>query len=104
MHYRIGRDANTKEHRSSAAYDEHGNLIGVQEEDGPTYTLLNEYDGDRLTKQERYNEAGTMLTRTSFEYDENGMLKRAVFLTPGASSTVTVRYTNGPVFAMLATE
>ena len=45
-----------------------------------------------------------MLTRTSFEYDENGMLKRAVFLTPGASSTVTILYTNGPIFAMLATE
>ena len=104
VHYRIGRDAKTKEYRSSAAYDEHGNLIGVQDEDGPTYTLLNEYDGDRLTKQERYNEDGTMLTRTSFEYDENGMLKRAVFLTPGASSTVTILYTNGPVFAMLATE
>ena len=76
----------------------------MQDEDGPTYTLLNEYDGDRLTKQERYNEDGTMLTRTSFEYDENGMLKRAVFLTPGASSTVTILYTNGPVFAMLAAE
>ena len=104
VHYRIGKDAKTGEYRNSAAYDEHGNLTAMQNEDGVTYTLLNEYDGDRLTKQERFNESGTMISRTSFEYDENDMLKRATFLTPGASSTVTIVYTNGPIFAARAEE
>ena len=104
VHYRIGKDAKTKAYRSSAAYDEHGNLIAIQEEDGPTYTLLNEYDGEKLTKQERYSEDGTMISRTSFEYDGNNMLKRASFLTPGAASTVTILYTNGPIFAARAEE
>ena len=69
-----------------------------------TFTLLNEYDGDRLTRQERYDEEGTMLSRVSFEYDDEGLLKRAVFLTPGATTTATVLYTNGPIYAPNAVE
>ena len=104
IHYRIGLDAVTGEYRSSAAYDEHGNLVALQNEDGTSYTLLNEYDGDKLTKQERFNADGTMLSRTSFEYDDKGRMKRATFLTPGAASTVTALYTYGPVYAPEATE
>jgi len=100
VHFRIDYDAKSKEYRSSAAYDEHGSLIGIQNEDGATFTLLNEYDGERLIKQERYNEEGTMVSRVSFEYDEEGLLKRATFLTPGATAAVTTLYTNGPIFAM----
>ena len=100
VHFRMDYDAKTKAYRSSAAYDEHGNLIGIQNEDGTTYTLLNEYSGDQLTKQERYNEEGTMVSRVSFEYDGDGLLKRATFLTPGATATVTTLYTNGPIFAV----
>lgn len=104
VHYRIGSDAVSGEYLNSAAYDEHGNLIAVQNEDGSGYSLLNEYDGELLTRQERYNDEGTMLSRVSFEYDENDMLKRATFLTPGATTTVTVLYTNGPVYAPDAEE
>lgn len=104
VHYRIGTDARTGAYLNSAAYDEHGNQIAVQSEDGTSYTLLNEYNGDLLSRQERYSDEGTMLSRVSFEYDENDMLKRATFLTPGATTTVTILYTNGPVYAPDAVE
>ena len=99
VHYRIDTDARTGEYLSSCAYDEHGNLIAVQNADGSGYTLLNEYNGDLLSKQERYNGDGNMVSRVSFEYDDDGLLKRATFLTPGATTTVTVLYKNGPVYA-----
>ena len=70
----------------------------IQNEDGTSYTLLNEYQGDRLVKQERYNPDAAMVSRTSFEYDEQGRVKRATFLTPGAASTVTAVYVYGPVY------
>ena len=104
VQYRIGLDANSGEYRSSAVYDEHGNLTAIQNEDGTNYTLLNEYQGDRLVKQERYGADASMVSRTSFEYDENGRMKRAVFLTPGASATVTADYEYGPVYAPNASE
>ena len=100
----IARDAQTKTYRGSTAYDEHGNVAGVQDGDGAIVAMINEYVEDRLIKQERYNEAGVMLSRTTFEYDELGMCKRATFLTPGASMTITALYTNGPVYAPLAQE
>ena len=104
VHFSIGTDAKTGEYLSSAAYDEHGNLIALQSEDGTNYTMLNEYDGDVLTRQERYNAEGTLINRVSFEYDDTGLLKRATFLTPGATTTVTTLYTNGPVYAPEAEE
>lgn len=104
VHYRVGVDAKTKEYIGSLAYDEHGNLIAQQNPDGTTFTLLNEYDGDLLTRQERYDEEGTMLSRVSFEYDDHDMLKRAIFLTPGATTTVTVLYKNGLIYAPDASE
>ena len=45
-----------------------------------------------------------MLSRVSFEYDDHDMLKRAIFLTPGATTTVTVLYTNGLIYAPDASE
>lgn len=104
VHFRVGVDAATKEYTGSLAYDEHGNLIAQQDADGVTITLLNEYNGDLLSRQERYDEEGTMLSRVSFEYDDNDMLKRAIFLTPGATTTVTVLYTNGLIYAPDAKE
>ena len=104
VHYRIGLDPGSGDYRSSAAYDDHGNLIALQNEDGTSYTLLNDYQDDRLSKQERYNADGTMVSRTTFEYDDKGHMKRATFLTPGATSTVTALYTYGPVYAPEATE
>ena len=104
VHYRIGLDANNGDYRSSAAYDEHGNLVAMQNEDGTSYSLLNEYQEDRLVKQERYNADAAMVSRTSFEYDANGRLKRATFLTPGATSTVTALYEYGLVYAPGASE
>ena len=100
VHFRMDYDALNHQYRGSAAYDEHGNLVGVQGEDGAAYTLLNDYDGDLLMKQERYNEDGNMVSRVSFEYDADGLLKRATFLTPGGGATVTTLYENGPIFAM----
>ena len=104
VHYSIETDARTGEYLSSAAYDEHGNLIAFQNQDGSGYTLLNEYNGEKLARQERYNDNGSMVSRVSFEYDENGLVKRATFLTPGATTTVTVLYKNGPVYAPDAEE
>ena len=104
VHYSIESDARTGEYLGSAAYDEHGNLIAVQNQDGSGYTLLNEYNGEKLAKQERYSEDGSMISRVSFEYDDDGLLKRATFLTPGATTTVTVLYKNGPVYAPDAEE
>ena len=104
VHYSIESDARTGEYLGSAAYDEHGNLIAVQNQDGSGYTLLNEYSGDQLSKQERYSDEGSMISRVSFEYDDDGLLKRATFLTPGATTTVTVLYKNGPVYAPDAEE
>ena len=62
------------------------------------YAMLNEYSGDRLARQERYSLEGVMLSRTNFEYDDSGLLSRASFLTPGADTSVTILYTNGPVY------
>ena len=100
VHYRMDYDALNHQYRGSAAYDEHGNLVGVQGEDGAAYTLMNDYDGGLMMKQERYNEDGNMVSRVSFEYDADGLLKRATFLTPGGGATVTTLYENGPIFAM----
>ncbi len=97
VHYCVGVNTQTGQ-SSSSVYDEHGETISVQNEDGTAYALLNEYEGERLVRQERYGSDGTMLNRTSFEYDGSGLLKRASFLTPGAGTSVTVLYTNGPVY------
>ncbi|MBQ9685080.1 MAG: hypothetical protein IJV41_00850 [Oscillospiraceae bacterium] len=98
LRYSIASDAATEDYRSSMAYDEHGNRVRVEHEDGTATTLRNEYDGERLVKQESYAQDGTMLDRTTFDYDEQGRLKRMSFLTPGASATITTTYSYGLVY------
>ena len=97
VHYVIGHNSRTGQSFSSAC-DEHGGQISMQDEDGTGYAMLNDYQDGQLVKQERYSADGAMLNRTSFEYDESGLLKRANFLTPGAGAAVTVLYQNGPVY------
>ncbi len=97
VHYCIGVNLRTGQNCSSV-YDEHGELIATQNEDGTGYAMLNEYNGDRLARQERYSLEGVMLSRTNFEYDDSGLLSRASFLTPGADTSVTILYKNGPVY------
>ena len=97
IHYCTGLNTRTGG-SSSSVYDEHGELTSVQNEDGTGYAMLNEYEGGHLIRQERYSLEGVMLNRTSFEYDESGLLKRASFLTPGAGTSVTILYKNGPVY------
>ena len=97
VHYCIGVNLLTGQNCSSV-YDEHGEVVAVQNEDGTGYAMLNEYDGEHLVRQERYNLEGVMLNRTSFEYDGSGLVSRASFLTPGAGTSVTVLYENGPVY------
>ena len=98
VHIRVCYDAQNGAYRGAVAYDEQGNPVAVQNEDGSGYTLRNEYRDGLLVKQERYNAEGTMLSRVSFDYDTNGQLKRASFLTPGADSTITAVYSYGPVY------
>ena len=104
VHFYSSYDAKTGAYRGSTAFDEHGNVAAIQDAEGAVFQMMNEYQDGLLVKQETYNEAGTMLGRTSFEYDENGCCKRAGFVMPGASETVTTLYENGPIYAPLAGE
>lgn len=97
-------DAETGEYRGSSAYDTHGNCIGTENEDGVGYVLRNEYEGERLVRQERYDTSGTLLERTSYEYREDGQLKRSSMIVPGASSAVTTNYSYGLIYAPEASE
>ncbi len=97
VRYWIKYDAATGEQVSATSYDEHGNPDKFMA-DGSVRTIRNDYDGDLLIKQESYDENGTMLTRTSYEYDDRGRLKRSSFLTPGAEAAVTDSCTYGIVY------
>ncbi len=96
--YCIANDPETGDYLSSIAYDAYGNPTAINGEDGTTLTVRNEYRDGLLVKQERYSVDGTMLDRTSFEYDEQGRLKRTSFMTPGADNAVTTNYTYGLVY------
>ena len=96
--YCIAYDPETGDELSSIAFDAHGNPTAVNGEDGVNLTVRNEYEEDRLVKQERYAADGTMLERTSYEYDEQGRLKRSIYVVPGASAAVTTSYTYGLVY------
>lgn len=98
LRYCIANNPETGDYLSSIAYDSHNNPTSINGEDGVNLTVRNEYEGDRLVKQERYGADGTMLERTSFEYDEQGRLKRSVYLVPGASAAVTTSYAYGLVY------
>lgn len=98
LHYCIGYTLPDGAYCSSVAYDERGNSIRVENEDGTKYSFVNEYEGDLLVKRERYDDDATMLDRTSYDYDEQGRLKRANTLTPGTASAVTTNYSYGLVY------
>lgn len=62
-------------------YDKHGNQIRYSLADGTTYTTENEYDENgRLIKQENFDDKGAFVDRTSFEYDDEGKLKRSTYM------------------------
>ncbi len=98
LQYCIAYSVPGGDYRSSVAYDEHGNQTRVENEDGTKYNLQNEYEGDRLLRQERYDDYGTLLERTSFDYDDQGRLKRSNTLTPGTGTAVTTNYSYGLVY------
>ncbi|MDO4989517.1 MAG: hypothetical protein Q4E45_03330 [Eubacteriales bacterium] len=95
--YCIANDPETGDYLSSTAFDAYGNPTAINE-DGTTLTIRNEYEDERLVKQERYALDGTLLDRTSFEYDEQGRLKRSVYIIPGASAAVTTNYAYGLLY------
>ena len=97
LQYAIANDPETGDYLGSVAYDKHGNPTKI-DEGGTETSIRSDYDGDRLVKQERYNAAGNLLTRTSYEYDELGRLKRETRITPGAASAVTTTYTYGLLY------
>lgn len=98
VHYCIQYSADSHTQTSAIAYDTHGNPETFLAADGSTRSIRNEYDGDRLIKQESYDESGTMLRRETFEYDDLGRLKRTSSLTPGAAVAVTESYSYGIVY------
>ncbi|MCR5576540.1 MAG: hypothetical protein K6F56_05980 [Oscillospiraceae bacterium] len=99
LNWCVANDPDTGDYLSSVAYDAYGNPSEINAEDGTKTTIRSEYQDGRLVKQERYDEAGNMLDRTSFEYDEQGRLKRKVFIVPGdATSAVTTSYTYGLLY------
>ena len=86
------------EYCGSMAYDEQGNPTRVENEDGTSYSFMNEYKDGRLVKSERYDNDGTMLDRTTYDYDGQGHLKRASTLTPGNISAVITNYAYGLIY------
>ena len=98
VHYCIQYDADSHMQISAIAYDTHGNPETFLTADGSTRSIRNEYEGDRLIKQESYDESGAMLTRKTFEYDDLGRLKRTSALSPGAASAVTESFSYGIVY------
>ncbi len=92
LHYSVCSDAETGGYCGSTAYDENGNVTAVDNGDGTLIKYVNEYKEDRLVRQERFDLSNVMLDRTSYDYDEQGRLKRTSFLTPGADSAVTTNY------------
>ena len=98
MHYCETYDAVTGDYLGGVVNDEHGNKLRITDKNGVTKKVSSEYKGELLIKQETYASDGTMLDRTSFDYDEQGRLKRTSYVTPGASTAVTRSYTYGLVY------
>ena len=98
LHYCETYDAVTGDYLGGVVNDEHGNKFRVTDKTGAYRKISNEYKGDLLVKQESFDSEGTMLDRTTFEYDDQGRVKRSSFVTPGASAAVTRSYTYGLVY------
>ena len=98
LHYCETYDAVTGDYLGGVVNDEHGNTLRITDKSGGTKKVTSEYKGENLVKQETYAADGTMLDRTTFDYDDQGRVKRSSFITPGASSAVTRSYTYGLVY------
>ena len=98
LHYCESYDAETGDYMGGVVNDEHGNPLRITDKNGAAKKVSSEYKGDRLVKQETFAADGTMLDRTSFEYDGEGRVKRSSYVTPGASSAITRSYTYGLVY------
>ncbi len=98
MHYRETYDAVTGDYLGGFVNDEHGNKLQVTDKGGDTQKVKSEYNGDLLVKQESFASDGTLLDRTTYEYDGQGRVRRTSYLTPGASAAVARSYTYGLVF------
>ena len=98
MHYCESYDAVTGDYLGGVVNDEHGNMLRVTDKNGVTTKISSEYKDDLLVKQESFASDGTMLDRTSFDYDEQGRLKRRSYLTPGASTAIATTYSYGLVY------
>ena len=83
---------------SETKYDRFGNQESFSAVDGANITYKNEYADGRLIKTESYAPDGTLIDRTTFEYDEQGRIKRQSFLIPGADAAITTVYTYGLVY------
>lgn len=75
---------------SEIVFDEEGNVIRRSLADGTTTTVSNEYDeAGRLVKIENFDAEGAFVDRTSFEYDEEGNLKRSTYMDLNNVTAVT---------------
>lgn len=84
---------------SETICDARGNRMNFTTTDGSVFNIFNEYDGsDNLTKQETFAADGTLIDRSSFEYDENGLCKRLTYMDTEGNTAVT-EYTYALVFA-----
>ena len=71
-------------------YDEQGNVIRYTESDGSVYATTNEYnEKGLLVLQENFDAEGGFVNRTSFEYDEEGNLKRSTYMDLNNTTAVT---------------
>ena len=98
LHYCETYDAVTGDYLGGVVNDEHGNKLRITDKNGVTTKVSSEYKDELLVKQESYAADGTMLDRTSFDYDEQGRLTRKSFVTPGASTAIATSYTYGLVY------
>ena len=98
MHYCETYDAKTGDYLGGVVNDEHGNTLRITDKNGVTRKVVSEYKDELLVKQETYASDGTMLDRTSYEYDSQGRVKRTSYITPGASTALTHSYTYGLVY------
>lgn len=74
---------------SETVFDEQGNVIRRSSVEG-TSTVTNEYDSaGRLVKTENFDAEGAFKDRTSFEYDQEGNLRRSTYMDLNNVTAVT---------------
>ncbi len=71
-------------------YDQQGNPTSYNTADGSSYRTENEYDDQGLLiKQENFDAENQLVDRLSFEYDEEGRLKRSTYMDLNNVTAVT---------------